>query len=52
MSYIFTAVVDASTLLWVISLPREGTVADYIGYCKHHIGTRLTMHDVYLVFDR
>lgn len=45
-------VIDGCALLWVPNWPVDALVQDYITKFKYHIGLRLAVGDVYLVFDR
>ena len=43
---------DGCAILWTISWPKKETVNDYINNFKSHLGERLKITDVHLVFDR
>ena len=45
-------VIDGSALLWTVSWPADGSVADFIVNVKKRIASYLTNSDVYLIFDR
>ena len=43
---------DGCAILWVINWPAKGNVSDFVNNFKAHVGTRLKIADVYLIFDR
>ena len=43
---------DGCAVLWTVNWPDKGNVDDFIDNFKAHLGTRLKLADVHLIFDR